>query len=343
MGDFEEKIRIEFIQETRDFLLESESLYLLLENDPANEEIMDRIFRMVHTIKGSGFTVGFEAFARYAHQFENMLALVRAHTLAVDASMVSLMLRANDVLKEWVELLTHDFDAFLETAPIAKELNETCAPYENKKLDLPATVLPVFGFFEDEPAPAPSESGYRPSILVVDDDVDMLNVLVDYLESTGAIFYRAEDGLEALECLKKNSVDLIITDIRMPNMDGLDFIRSMSDSDSQIPVIFLSGVADRRDVVNALNLGAYAFLEKPLPFELAQLHVRNALREKWTRDAVIRLSQLNFKAYMASSQLGKNRDEKKRLQLEFRMREILDEITLLQNEILKPKLIHLAA
>ncbi len=341
MGDFEEKIRIEFIQETRELLLESESLYLQLENDPDNAEIMDRIFRMVHTIKGSGFTVGFEALARFAHQFENMLALVRAHTLAVNASTVSLMLRSNDVLKEWVELLTHDFDAFLETAAIAQEMTEICAPYAKDTLALPATPMPAFGFFEDEPVS--SESRYRPSILVVDDDVDVADVLIDFLESTGAIFYRAEDGLQALESLKKNTVDLIITDIRMPNMDGLAFINKLSESDCKIPVIFISGAADRRDVVNALNLGAYAFLEKPISLELVQVQVRNALQEKWTRDTVIRLSQLNFKAYMAASQLGKSRDEKKRLQLEVRLREILDEITLLQNEILKPKLIQLAA
>ena len=103
-----------------------------------------------------------------------------------------------------------------------------------------------------------------PKVLLVDDDADVREMLKDALESRGLSCWAVEDGREALECLRAAEVDLIVTDYRMPAMDGLELLRRLAGSAlSKIPVILLSGesAADLR--WEALRLGAYTVIQKP--------------------------------------------------------------------------------
>ena len=108
-----------------------------------------------------------------------------------------------------------------------------------------------------------------PSILVIDDDPDILEALSEILESEGFGIHQARNGLEALELLEPLHPDLILLDLMMPVMDGWEFaerIRGRPDW-AQIPVIVLS--ADRNVGDKARKLGAVGYLAKP--FELSEL------------------------------------------------------------------------
>ena len=115
-----------------------------------------------------------------------------------------------------------------------------------------------------------SSNGYPvPSILVIDDDPDILEALSEILESEGFGIHQARNGLEALEVLEPLHPDLILLDLMMPLMDGWEFaerIRRRPDL-AQIPVIVLS--ADRNIEDKARQLGAVGYLAKP--FELSEL------------------------------------------------------------------------
>jgi response regulator RpfG family c-di-GMP phosphodiesterase len=125
-------------------------------------------------------------------------------------------------------------------------------------------------------------------ILVVDDD----SVIRDYLSSLlGASRYlvvTATDGIEALERLAGFSVDLIITDLKMPKMDGYELCRRLSEDSrySNIPVVIISGQSERSDRVRGLELGAMDFLIKPFHMTEVIAKVRNwvnyhQLSQKW--------------------------------------------------------------
>ena len=108
-----------------------------------------------------------------------------------------------------------------------------------------------------------------PSILVIDDDPDILEALSEILESEGFGIHQARNGLEALEVLEPLRPDLILLDLMMPVMDGWEFaenIRRRPDW-AEIPVIVLS--ADRNIEDKARQLGAVGYLAKP--FELSEL------------------------------------------------------------------------
>jgi two-component system, OmpR family, response regulator len=115
------------------------------------------------------------------------------------------------------------------------------------------------------------------TILVVDDDAHIRDVVQFALERDGHTVITAPDGARALHLVEQGGVDLVVLDILMPGMDGLDLCRRLR-SLGDLPVIFLSARGEKRDRVVGLELGADDYLSKPFsPRELAS-RVRVVLR-----------------------------------------------------------------
>lgn len=108
----------------------------------------------------------------------------------------------------------------------------------------------------------------RRCILVVDDDSMNLVRTKMILGKYYDVFF-AESGDEALDKLKSEKIDLVLLDIEMPKMNGIETFERMKDIPVDIPVIFLTASGDEEDVKNAIKLGAVNYLKKPfLPQEL---------------------------------------------------------------------------
>ena len=124
------------------------------------------------------------------------------------------------------------------------------------------------------------------TILLVDDEVDILDIQKRYLLQAGYQVLVAHDGLEGLELFKKKSVDLIITDIMMPNMDGYDFISEVQYLAPDQPFLFTTAKTSEQDRIYGLSLGADDFIAKPFsPRELVlRVHI-HALRQELTKRA----------------------------------------------------------
>jgi two-component system KDP operon response regulator KdpE len=121
---------------------------------------------------------------------------------------------------------------------------------------------------------APANKG---NILVVDDEPQITRVLKTTLSSHGYGTRTAADGNEALQVMKNWSPDLLITDLRMPNMDGLDLCRHVR-AHSQMPIIVLSVRGEERIKVEALDAGADDYVTKPFSTNELLARVRAALR-----------------------------------------------------------------
>lgn len=123
------------------------------------------------------------------------------------------------------------------------------------------------------------------SILVVDDDKKIVELLEVYLKNEGYIIFKAFDGEEALSLLGKHSIDLMILDIMMPKIDGLEVckqIRSMS----SIPILMLSARAEDMDKILGLMTGADDYMIKPFnPLELIA-RVKALLRRSSFKQAI---------------------------------------------------------
>ncbi len=100
------------------------------------------------------------------------------------------------------------------------------------------------------------------TVLCVDDDVISLAAMCTYLEELGFEVKEARDGKEALEIIHSQEPDIIISDVEMPRMNGLELLKSLYDSARGIPVIMVSGAYKIQNVIRALQLGAWDFITK---------------------------------------------------------------------------------
>jgi len=115
------------------------------------------------------------------------------------------------------------------------------------------------------------------TVLIVDDDRDIARLAEIYLKNEGYSVLQAQDGIEALAVIDRVPVDLIVLDIMMPRMDGMEFCRQVR-SDSQVPILMLSAKVQDMDKITGLMTGADDYMTKPFnPLEL-NARVKGLLR-----------------------------------------------------------------
>ncbi len=122
-----------------------------------------------------------------------------------------------------------------------------------------------------------SESGI--TILVVDDEKNIRLTLADILTDEGHRILEAGTAEDGLSLVRKETVNLILLDVRLPGMDGLEALKEFKKIDPDLDIIMISGHGTVSTAVQALQLGAYDFLEKPLSLARVQVAIRN-LKEK---------------------------------------------------------------
>lgn len=115
----------------------------------------------------------------------------------------------------------------------------------------------------------------KKKILVVDDEVALVEMLCDELQLDQYDTLPAYNGSQAIDLILKNKVELIISDINMPVMDGLEMLEKLNELHFSIPVIFCTAFSDKDKIRKAWKLGAFDFLEKPVPYETLQSLLRN--------------------------------------------------------------------
>jgi two-component system response regulator AtoC len=114
-------------------------------------------------------------------------------------------------------------------------------------------------------------------VLVVDDERKMRRLLQMLLETLGLESAAADTGEEALALAHAEHFDLVMTDLRLPAMSGLDLLRALRESDATIPVIVLTAYGSVQSAVEAMKLGAFDYVLKPFDVEAVEQIVRNAL------------------------------------------------------------------
>lgn len=113
--------------------------------------------------------------------------------------------------------------------------------------------------------PAPPDAPRR--VLVVDDEELVRSMLVRYLERKGYQVQEAGDGKKALDLFREHNFDLVLSDVRMPGLDGIQLLKALKEINPRVPVVLISGYGEVETVVAALKYGAENFLGKPLKME----------------------------------------------------------------------------
>jgi DNA-binding NtrC family response regulator len=114
-------------------------------------------------------------------------------------------------------------------------------------------------------------------ILVIDDERAIRNTLKDVLEYEKHEVDLAEDGPAGIELYSANTYDVVLCDIKMAKMDGIEVLQKISAISNHTPVIMISGHGNIDTAVEAIKKGAYDFLEKPLDLNRLLITIRNAM------------------------------------------------------------------
>jgi two-component system nitrogen regulation response regulator NtrX len=115
------------------------------------------------------------------------------------------------------------------------------------------------------------------NILVIDDEKSIRNTLQEIFEYENHKVELATNGPEGIELFEKNDFDVVLCDIKMPEMDGIEVLERIIEKSSDIPVIMISGHGNIDTAVEAIKKGAYDFIEKPLDLNRLLVTVRNAM------------------------------------------------------------------
>jgi two-component system, NtrC family, nitrogen regulation response regulator NtrX len=117
-------------------------------------------------------------------------------------------------------------------------------------------------------------------ILVIDDERPIRSTLQEILEFEKFKVDTAEDGKMGLDMLQANAYDLVLCDIKMPKMDGMELLDKLNELGLEVPVIMISGHGNIETAVEAIKKGAYDFIQKPLDLNRTLVTLRNALDRK---------------------------------------------------------------
>lgn len=120
----------------------------------------------------------------------------------------------------------------------------------------------------------------KSTLLLVDDEKSIRETLKIVLENVGYKVITAKDGFEALDYLNQNIIDILITDLRMPEMNGIELMEKALEVDPYLETIFISAYADIKSAVKALKMGAFDYIEKSFTAEELIFTVEKALNKK---------------------------------------------------------------
>jgi DNA-binding NtrC family response regulator len=126
------------------------------------------------------------------------------------------------------------------------------------------------------------------NVLLVDDEVDFLSTLVKRLKKRGLTPLEAHSGEKALETVKKEKIDVVVLDVKMPGMDGIQTLREIKKIDPLVEVIMLTGHANVEVAIEGMSLGAFDYLMKPAEIDELYYKLQDAYKKKFLHEQKIK-------------------------------------------------------
>ena len=132
------------------------------------------------------------------------------------------------------------------------------------------------------------------NILVVDDEEDIVQLMSETLNVWGHQALTAMDGEEAIDKFQENPVDLVISDLKLPKMNGVRLLEKLKDLDKDVEVILFTGYPEVNTAIEAMKNGAYDYLVKPVDLNELRLKIERALEKKDIGKSITTLRGVNW-------------------------------------------------
>jgi CheY-like chemotaxis protein len=255
---------------------------------------------------------GFVQLGHFAHSFEALLESLRNKKLRVNAEIVDVLLAGNDCLRTFVAALKNDANAVVDCASVEAKviaiLGGTAAPIAvEAKSVVQAVISKVDKQVDASNLPNASLVGVaaapriiaKRNILVCDDDADIRDLLQMALEDEGYAVATANNGEDALRVMKLQAFDIIFTDYKMPDMNGLEFVQAVRQFNPLMPIIVVSGASSRKLIKEFFKFGVGEFIDKPFSNDAVVFAAGRAIRARSLQESMLGLTRLCFRVYVS--------------------------------------------
>lgn len=258
---FTEEEVSEFKIEAAELLDQAEKSLLALDQGSSFVTEYDAIFRTFHSIKGAAGMMEMLALQSHMHQLENLLVEQKPKP-SLTKALIDHFLRGVDCCRKILDGHETSFDhSVISREPVASAPLVTSAP---KKPEVPEITKKT-------------TSEVKPRVMVIDDEVSITDLMSEILIPRGfevIAFNQPEEALRAVDSFRP---DVVLTDIMMPVLSGLDVLKTIRKTHADIPVVFVSGHAQKDILLEAIESGVYAVLEKPFSTSKVLALTRNAV------------------------------------------------------------------
>jgi DNA-binding NtrC family response regulator len=146
----------------------------------------------------------------------------------------------------------------------------------------------------------------RAGILVVEDDAAMRDLLVEELTDNGFRVEAAANGRAGIERVRQGGIDVVVTDLRMPDLDGFDLLRDLKATEASPHIIMITAFGSIDTAIKAMKLGAFNYITKPFEIEALVMAVEQALSERGLRQELARLRQELVRPYRLGNVVGRS-------------------------------------
>jgi len=284
--DCDEQLLEMFVSNAADLLDQIETDLLRLEHmgDEWDDELVNKVFRSAHTIKGESGFVGLEVIGKLSHSIENVLDMVRDRIFVADNETINLLLECFDNLRHLTEEVETSNDADVSDyvsrlqdladrktggdsppAPSAQIAEPVCEQETVQETEPCEQIAAA-----PEAAPVPSAPKYsadevenKPAdVLIVDDDPMIHSLLGHHLDKIGITSQAARSCEQCMQLLRNNSYRVIVLDFSLPDGQGVEIIQEIRHIHPLAQVVMLTGEVNMHNVINCLEAGAIDFLPK---------------------------------------------------------------------------------
>ena len=279
---------------------------------------MDPLMTSLNTLRGSAITTGFETISSLCLACEKAIHGLALEDLSANTELLSTLEEALSTMEDYLQDQPKSSCSMVEANLGRLSTQQTNENPIHSMLDVGDTEVTILQDFR-------TVFGRDPMVLIVDDDENIRDAMSQILESIPVPYIVSKNGHEAWLLIESSQVDLIITDYHMPLLNGLELIHRMKKHGTKGHVIVVSGHSDRVALAEAIQCGAFAYIQKP--FSLAEISVQTlkALRKKSMDEARRRLALLNFHSYLLFNAQF-NHPPEEHGELEMSIREYMTEV-----------------
>ena len=303
MSKYDNDLVLVFIEEGQNLAEEIEG-YLLSLDKGFSVEIVSNILHSLHSFKGGCKIAENEDLILVLQEFEEYVQELKDGTAQIGEDSLKQCIELMDCIFNYLTRLKDDGDHKMDLKPPMAILEKLLKIETAQNSNQDSKVVPI-----DESDSHWTETDFSVDslttnkILFVDDDEAILNLLVDEVSEHGYEVYAASSGNQAWEVFKDNKPDIVVSDYKMPDGDGLELAKRIIEQDPTVPITIQSGLSDRDTVIGFLNSGVFSFLEKPTDDIQFKYCIQRSFEEARRRKVLAEIIKLNFRSFIRHQKL----------------------------------------